>query len=385
MITRRTLKVIACVVCIALPVWAGLSLSYFSSGLAVPGDFSLDDSTGDSPILSLVDQDDKYLRLQKLDTGNVTLICNEGGLFVEVSNDTDDYLTLTTVSDVPTLATVGSCDLAITASSGNITFDDENLTTTGTITGGSGILGNVTVDSGSITDAGGNISFGDENLTTTGAVNSATLTTTSTATIGGDVDIGTGNVTITAATGDVTFAGNITGASGILGNVTVDSGSITDAGGNISFGDENLTTTGTITMGGMSGAVLDGGNAALTAAAATTPGLTCLFISTISAGAAGDVNITVAGEWLVVDAWAIHTGGAGEGSDTLQLFNGANAISDAIDWSGADTALARAGSLVDNYQHIADGGTLKWTTTDNDAGTDVGAGIAYVLCVKVAP
>jgi len=58
-------------------------------------------------------------------TGPIDLMPNLG---------TNGYIQLTTVSNVPTIGTVGACDLKITSSSGTINFDNENLTTTGSIT-----------------------------------------------------------------------------------------------------------------------------------------------------------------------------------------------------------------------------------------------------------
>jgi len=86
----------------------------------------------------------------------------------------------------------------------------------------------------------------------------------------------------------------------------------------------------------------------------------------------------------VIDVWAVHTGGAGEASDTIQVLNGTNAITDAMDWSGADNAIVRAGEINDANHEIAAAGTLRVTTTDDDAGDDVGAGKVYVLCMVVA-
>jgi len=68
---------------------------------------------------------------------NANLIINtalqgSGGLNLLTSSDTDDYITFTTSSNVPIIGTVGTADLKITASSGVIDFDDDNLTTTGT-------------------------------------------------------------------------------------------------------------------------------------------------------------------------------------------------------------------------------------------------------------
>ena len=48
--------------------------------------------------------------------------------------------------------------------------------------------------------------------------------------------------------GATTFSGAISAGTGsTMGNLTLANGSITDSSGAISFGNENLTTTGTIT------------------------------------------------------------------------------------------------------------------------------------------
>lgn len=103
----------------------------------------------------------------------------------------------------------------------------------------------------------------------------------------------------------------------------------------------------------------------------------------ITAAEAGNFDYTTLAKLQVLDAWAVHMGGAGEATDTVQLFNGATAISDAMDWSGVDTAIVRAGTLDDAAWEVAKGGTLRVTTVDADAGDDVGLGTVYVLAVKV--
>jgi len=106
---------------------------------------------------------------------------------------------------------------SIVDSSGAISFDNENLTTTGSVTAGSfstsgtASFGTLTLGSGSITDSSGAISFSNENLSTTG----------------------------TLAAGTTTIATTLVLASG----------SITDTTGAISFSNENLTTTGTLGAG----------------------------------------------------------------------------------------------------------------------------------------
>ena len=60
----------------------------------------------------------------------------DGSINIQPQADTDDYIQFSTIGDIPTIGTVGSCDLKITASSGEIDFDDENLSTTGTLGAG---------------------------------------------------------------------------------------------------------------------------------------------------------------------------------------------------------------------------------------------------------
>lgn len=122
----------------------------------------------------------------------------------------------------------------IVDSSGQVSFDDENIITSGNITGSIGyfissievgpLVGNALIlSAGSITDESGAISFGNENLSTTGtlAANVTTLTK-GLATLVFDPDIAS-------------------------------KGSITSSTGTINFNDENLETTGNIT-----GAVITG-------------------------------------------------------------------------------------------------------------------------------
>ena len=62
--------------------------------------------------------------------------------------------------------------------SGSISFDDENLTTTGTLSAATGSqFGQLDLLNGTINDSSGAISFGDENLSTTGTLNVDGLTT----------------------------------------------------------------------------------------------------------------------------------------------------------------------------------------------------------------
>lgn len=64
-------------------------------------------------------------------TSLIELYSENGAINIEPNGDESDYFQFTTVANVPTLTTVGDCNLKITASSGTIDFDDEYLQTTG--------------------------------------------------------------------------------------------------------------------------------------------------------------------------------------------------------------------------------------------------------------
>lgn len=125
-------------------------------------------------------------------------------------------------TDSLTSGTLVATSGSITDSSGTISFDNEDLTTTGNLSGavvtGStsgvfGALGDITITSGSIVSASGALSFGDENVSTTGSITGAT------------------------------------GIFGAGGDLTLSAGSIVSASGAISFGNEDLSTTGTLGAG----------------------------------------------------------------------------------------------------------------------------------------
>lgn len=126
---------------------------------------------------------------------------------------------------------------SITDTSGQISFDNENLLTTGNITGailtGTQLVADDTSDSmtlvpGTITDTTGAISFGAANLSTTGT-------------------FGAGVTTLTDTAETLIFDPNVGGTQAeILSSL-----------GLISFGDENLITTGSLTVGSLSSGLLD--------------------------------------------------------------------------------------------------------------------------------
>ena len=143
---------------------------------------------------------------------------------------------------------------SITDSSGAISFGNENLSTSGTVTSGTLLLG-----SGSITDSSGAISFGNENLTTTGSVTASHVVATTaastffTGTSIADFTFTNGNIaSLSSAVNfnalDLTTTGFLTGARLDVDNVRVDGStiSITSVNGNLNV---NANGTGTIVFG----------------------------------------------------------------------------------------------------------------------------------------
>jgi hypothetical protein len=122
---------------------------------------------------------------------------------------------------------------------------------------------------GSITDTSGAISFDNENLTTTGNLTGAIVkgTTSLVADVGGQqITLTPGSIANT--TGTISFGANNLSSSGTLGSgtITVSSdmviatGSITSVSGNITFDNENLLTSGTLGAGNTTVTRLDSDN-----------------------------------------------------------------------------------------------------------------------------
>lgn len=96
-----------------------------------------------------------------------------------------------------------------------------------------------------------------------------------------------------------------------------------------------------------------------------------------AAALSGDVDVVLTEKTRVIDVWAVATAAGGVG-DTIQVKNGANAISNALDLNVADQTVVRAGTIDDAQQEIAAGGTLRVT------GASAVNAIVYVLGVRVA-
>lgn len=100
-------------------------------------------------------------------------------------------------------------------------------------------------------------------------------------------------------------------------------------------------------------------------------------------GATSSQTFTVAspGKLQILDVEVIKTAGAGGASDTVQVFNGATPVSDAISINIANKATARAGQIDANTNNniVSDGGTIVVTRTKAS-----GANAACVVNVNVA-
>lgn len=125
---------------------------------------------------------------------------------------------------------------------------------------------------------------------------------------------------------------------------------------------------------------LDGQDVSTVADANTEGGLPVLHRIDIAAGALADTDVTLTHKTRVIDVWIVLRG-AGVASTTLQVKNGASAITDAIDASGSDKAIIRAGSIDDAHHEIAAAGTLRVTSA---GGASQPAATIYVLGARVA-
>ncbi len=111
-------------------------------------------------------------------------------------------------------------------------------------------------------------------------------------------------------------------------------------------------------------------------------GVPVLFRIPVPAGVTGNVDVVSTHKVRVIDAWLVKTTAAGGGGGTIQVKNGATAITDAISIDIADKAIARAATIDDAQHEIAAAGTLRITRT-RTASTDETC-IVYVLAIRVA-
>jgi len=111
-------------------------------------------------------------------------------------------------------------------------------------------------------------------------------------------------------------------------------------------------------------------------------GLPQIFRIATAGGATANTDVTVTHKIRVIDVWVVNTG-LGTAGDTIQVFNGANNITDAIDINNADMTIGRTITIDDSYHEIAPAGTLRVTETDG-GGTDSPSTVVYVSAIRVA-
>ena len=173
------------------------------------------------------------------------------------NSDTSDYIQITTVGDVPTIGTVGSCDLKLAASSGEIQLDD-NTTINGTLDCGAivstGAVEGTSLTDGTLSAASGSITSA-VNGTFSGTVQAEQLTSTDDITAQGTtitLNRGAGGPTIdgvltfwgTISTGGITYDNSLlkfvfdrtietSGGVYVGGDVDLDGDLVFDNGGKI--------------------------------------------------------------------------------------------------------------------------------------------------------
>lgn len=98
----------------------------------------------------------------------------------------------------------------------------------------------------------------------------------------------------------------------------------------------------------------------------------------LAAGALADTDIVLTNKTRVIDAWVVLRG-AGVASTTLQVKNGATAITDAMAASGSVKAVVRCATIDSAQYDVAAGGTLRVTSA---TGATQPAATVYVLGVR---
>lgn len=127
-------------------------------------------------------------------------------------------------------------------------------------------------------------------------------------------------------------------------------------------------------------ASISGAEVATTANNNAEGGVPVIHVVAITAGANGDTDVVLTHKTRVIDAHVVLTG-AGVASAVFTVKNGANAITDGIAASGADTTLTRAAQINDANHEIAAAGTLRVT---GSGGATQPAALVYVLGIRVA-
>ncbi len=135
-----------------------------------------------------------------------------------------------------------------------------------------------------------------------------------------------------------------------------------------------------LTLNAVADGALTGTKVGTVADANVVGGIPLLYRIDVAAGANGNVDVVVTHKIRVINAWLVLRG-AGVASATLQVKNGASAITDAMAASGSDKAVVRAAQLDDAAWEIAAAGTLRVTGA---GGASMPDATVFVEAIRVA-
>lgn len=115
-------------------------------------------------------------------------------------------------------------------------------------------------------------------------------------------------------------------------------------------------------------------------------GIPVMHRLSIANQATGNVDYTITHKIRVLDAWCVKEAADGHATeDTIQVSNGANAITDAMAiGANNDTSITRAATINDANQEIAAGGTLRIAVVRGASGGNNTQCQVYVLGLIVA-
>jgi hypothetical protein len=149
----------------------------------------------------------------------------------------------------------------------------------------------------------------------------------------------------------------------------------TDLAANMDLIDVAIGTIQALVDGNADGAV-----AKVVAESNVIGGLPLTFMIPIAAGALGNTDVVMAHKVRILDAYLILRG-VGVATTTLQIFNGTDAITDAMAASGSDTDIVRAATIDDAHYEIDAAGTLRVTSATGATQPDA---LVVVTAVRVA-
>jgi hypothetical protein len=116
-----------------------------------------------------------------------------------------------------------------------------------------------------------------------------------------------------------------------------------------------------------------------------TPGIPVLHRLSIANQASGNVDYVVTHKLRVIDAWCVKEAADGHATeDTIQISNGANAITDAMAiGANDDKSVTRAAEIDDANQEIAAAGTLRVAVVRGASGGNNTQCQVYVMGLLV--